>query len=223
MARASRCAAVGSVTPCGCSSWWAGITVRAARSRGTLRPYLGHLHQRWNEGCTDGAVLHAEIRQLGYRGATRTVRRWLQPLRASGQPAPKVSDTPTVRLAAQWLTRHPDSLTAEEALQLKRILARSPELQYVSDAVRGFAELMRDRRGRELPDWIDRVAAEGCPPLRGFAVNLRRDLDAVTAGLSLPWNSGPVEGAVTRIKYLKRQMFGRANFDLLRLRIINPN
>ncbi|MFE2867143.1 ISL3 family transposase [Embleya sp. NPDC059259] len=199
------------------------LTVHAARSRGTLRPYLGHLHQRWNEGCTDGAVLHAEIRDLGFRGGRRTVRRWLQPLRAAGRPAPRVVEAPTVRQVTRWLTRHPDSLAAEETLQLKRVLARSPELRYVSEAVREFVEMMRDRRGRELPDWIDRVAADGSPPLRGFAVNLRRDLDAVVAGPSLPWNSGPVEGAVTRIKYLKRQMFGRANFDLLRLRILNPN
>lgn len=160
------------------------LTVHAARSRGTLRPYLAHLHQRWNEGCTDGAVLHAEIRNLGFRGSKRTVRRWLQPLRASGHPAPRVSDAPTVRQITQWLTRHPDSLAAEETLQLKRVLARSPELRRVSEAIRGFAGMMRDRRGHELPDWIDHVAADGSPPLRGFATNLRRDLDAVVAGLS---------------------------------------
>ncbi|MGW1996107.1 hypothetical protein [Embleya sp. NPDC001921] len=85
--------------------------------------HLGRLLDRWGRG--------GGWRGPG-RGAKRTVRRWLQPLRASGRPAPKVSDTPPVRLVTQWLTRHPDSFAAEETLQLKRILARSPELQYVS-------------------------------------------------------------------------------------------
>lgn len=167
-------------------------------------------------------MLHAEVRDLGFRGSRRTIRRWLQPA-PSGRPTPRVPEAPTVRQVTQWLTRHPDSLAAEETLHLKRVLARSPELRHVAETARGFAEMMRNRRGCELPDWIDRVAADDSQPLRGFAVNLRRDLDPAVAGLSLPWNSGPVEGAVTRIKYLKRQMFGRANFDLLRLRILNPN
>ena len=51
-------------------------------------------------------------------------------------------------------------------------------------------------------------------------VNLSRDLDAVTAGLTLPYSSGPVEGAINRIKMIKRQMFGRAKFDLLRKRVL---
>ncbi|WP_370518079.1 hypothetical protein [Micromonospora sp. MP36] len=54
--------------------------------------------------------------------------------------------------------------------------------------------------------------------LHSFVAGLQRDLDAVTAGLTLPWNSGPVEGHVNRIKMIKRQMYGRAGFDLLRKR-----
>ena len=56
--------------------------------------------------------------------------------------------------------------------------------------------------------------------IRVFARSLQRDFDAVRAALTLPWSNGPVEGHVNRIKFLKRQMFGRANFDLLRLRIL---
>jgi transposase len=67
---------------------------------------------------------------------------------------------------------------------------------------------------------MKRVATDGAPALRSFAAGLERDLDAVTAGLTLPYNSGPVEGTVNRIKMIKRQMFGRANFDLLRKRVL---
>jgi transposase len=62
---------------------------------------------------------------------------------------------------------------------------------------------------------MQQIASDGAPALRSFAAGLDRDLDAVTAGLTLPYSSGPVEGTINRIKMIKRQMFGRANLDLL--------
>jgi transposase len=69
---------------------------------------------------------------------------------------------------------------------------------------------------------VGRARADDLPALRSFAAGLKREGDTVVAGLSLPWNNGPTEGAVNRIKVLKLQMFGRANLDLLRLRILHP-
>ncbi|MBW0282599.1 transposase [Rhodococcus sp. FH8] len=77
---------------------------------------------------------------------------------------------------------------------------------------------MTNRRGHNLSDWMRAVDTSEEPALRSFVAGLRRDLDAVTAGLTLPYNSGAVEGHVNRIKMLKRQMYGRANLDLLRKR-----
>ncbi|MFD9418793.1 transposase [Streptomyces goshikiensis] len=67
---------------------------------------------------------------------------------------------------------------------------------------------------------MEAAQARELPPLRNFASNLSKDLDAVTAGLTLPYSSGMVEGHVNRVKFLKRQGYGRANFDLLRRRIL---
>jgi transposase len=65
------------------------------------------------------------------------------------------------------------------------------------------------------------IDADDQPALRSFFVRgVRRDLDAVTAGPTLPWSSGTVEGHVNRLKVLKRQMFGRAKPDLLRKRVL---
>jgi transposase len=80
--------------------------------------------------------------------------------------------------------------------------------------------MMRDLRGEQLPDWMDRVLADNLPALHSLVTGLRRDQDAVTAGLSTPWSSGQVEGQVTRVKLLKRQGFGRANLDFLRKRVL---
>jgi hypothetical protein len=73
------------------------LAVAPRRKDSSLRPWLAHLHQRWNEGCVDAARLHEEVRALGYRGSQRSVRRWLQPLRASGQAALPVPEGPSVR------------------------------------------------------------------------------------------------------------------------------
>jgi transposase len=79
---------------------------------------------------------------------------------------------------------------------------------------------MTGRRGRELEQWMTAAAASGEPALKSFVTGLRADQDTVTAGLTLRWSSGSVEGHVNRIKMLKRQMYGRANPDLLRLRVL---
>ncbi len=70
--------------------------------------------------------------------------------------------------------------------------------------MRDFARMMKNLDGEYLPEWIEQTEATDLPPLRSFARHLRRDLDAVTVGLTLRWNSGPVEGHVNRIECLIR-------------------
>ncbi|MFI5775268.1 transposase [Streptomyces sp. NPDC051658] len=185
-----------------------------------VQPYLAHLHRRWNEGCTDAARLCAEIRELGFHGSERTVRRSLQAVRATGKPAPTVTGTLTVRQATRLITCRPDSLDEDEKVQLKGLLARCPELEAVAECVRTFAEMMRDKRGAELGDWLVRAETTQLAPLRSLARGLRQDFDAVTAGLTLEWSSGRVEGNVNRIKMLKRVGYGRAEFDVLCRRVL---
>jgi transposase len=121
-----------------------------------------------------------------------------------------------------WLTRHPDRLTEDEHLGLKAILKRCPELRAAADHVRAFGEMLTHLRGQQLPAWIAAVRsdADRLPRLGSFAAGLERDLDAVTAGLTTRWSSGPVEGRVNHIKMVKRQMFGRAGLPLLRKRVL---
>lgn len=83
--------------------------------------------------------------------------------------------------------------------------------------------MMKNLTGQHLPQWITSVLADDLPPLHSFAGGLQRDLAAVTAGLTLPWSAGRVEGHVNRIKMIKRQMYGRASFDLPRKRVLLAN
>lgn len=113
-----------------------------------------------------------------------------------------------------------DTVTESQDKRLLEVRLACPDITRACDLARAFADLVRHRRGFLLLEWI-RQAELGAPkPMQGFASSLRQDLDAVTAGLTLPWSSGVVEGHVNRVKTLKRAMYGRASFELLRTRII---
>jgi len=183
-----------------------------------LDPFKPHLRQRADHGCGNAARLFREISALGYTGSYSTVRHWLdqhRPAAAALPPPP-----PTVRQVTGWLTRHPDSLTEDDKTQLKALLDRCPELQAADGHIRAFAAMLTQLTGHKLPHWISNVQAAGLPGLSSFAKGLEQDLDAVTWGLTSHWNSGPVEGRVNHIKMIKRQMFGRATFPLLRKRVL---
>jgi transposase len=183
-----------------------------------LDPFKPHLDQRTGQGCGNGAQLFREIKALGYDGSYSVVRGYLDQRRPA--KAPLVPAPPTVRDVTGWLTRHPDSLTDDERPQLQALLDRCPELRAADAQVRAFAVMLTRLTGQDLPQWISSTKDAGLPGLASFAKGLEQDLDAVTAGLTTRWNSGPVEGRVNHIKMIKRQMFGRAGLPLLRKRVL---
>jgi transposase len=183
-----------------------------------LDDYKSYLDDRWNEGCTNAWKLWEEIVPLGYKGSYQRVRAYLHDKRTS--PRPVTARPPSPRAVAGWILRHPETLTESELLQLKAVRTQCPELDALTRHVRSFATMLTDRQGEHLPDWLDAVRQDDLPSLHTLAAGIDRDRDAVIAGLTLPWNSGVVEGHVNRIKMLKRQMFGRAGFHLLRKRVL---
>jgi transposase len=185
-----------------------------------LEAHEPYLRERWNAGCTDAARLWQEIRARGYPGGYSLVRDYLAPLRGTAIAPPSPPAPPKPRKVTAWIMTRPADLAAEDQARLTTILDRCPELTALQDHVRAFAAMMTRRRGQDLENWIAKATASGLPELRPFVTGLRRDQDAVTAGLTLPWSSGAVEGHVNRIKMIKRQMYGRANPDLLRLRVL---
>ncbi len=181
-----------------------------------------HLHERFNDGCTSAAALYEELRALGYRGSYSSVRDYLKPLRTIGA-APARKQIPKVRRITSWMLRHPDNLTDDEQIGLKQVLAGCPHLEATAGHVASFAEMLTEHLGKQLNSWISAVSADDLPQLHRFVRGLDTDHAAVRNGLTLPYSSGAVEGHVNRIKMLKRQMYGRAGFDLLRKRILLSN
>ncbi|WP_239580611.1 transposase [Streptomyces sp. HB132] len=134
-----------------------------------------------------------------------------------GRPPPPPYDL-VHELVRVWIISRPETLTEIVQLRLKAVLASCPELDALTAHVRSFARILTERQGERLPEWLDAVRQDDLPSLHTLAAGI--DRDAVIAGPTPSWNSGVVEGHVNRIKMLKRQMFGRAGFDLLRERVL---
>jgi transposase len=196
------------------------IDERASR-RTILDAYLPYLHERWEQGCHSTDQLLAELRERGYLGSGRTLRRLTAKLRTTTvttAPAP----APKIREVTGWIVQPPSKVAAEDLAKHEQITDRCPELASITKLTRQFAEMLVHRRGEhDLESWAGRAAASPARELRDFVTGLRRDWAAVKAGLTLPYSSGAVEGNVNRIKMIKRIMYGRANPDLLRIRVLH--
>ncbi|MFB7971684.1 transposase [Streptomyces rubiginosohelvolus] len=183
-----------------------------------LDDYKPYLDDRWNEGCTNAWKLWQETVPLGYKGSYQRVRAYLRKKRTS--PRPVVARQPSPRTVAGWILRRPETLPEPEQLLLKTVRTHCPETDALTRHVRAFAVMLTERQSERLPDWLVAVRQNDLPSLHTLAAGIDRDRDAVIAGLTLPWSSGPVEGHVNRIKMIKRQMYGRAGFNLLRKRVL---
>ena len=186
---------------------------------GLLGPHQAYLRQRWDEGIRSTERLHQELRDRGYRGSQRTLRRLTAQLRQNtAVPAPPPA--PAARKVASWILTPPGKLTDDHRAALAQITARCEELAATRGLVREFAEMLCHRHGERLEAWAAQAETSPVSELRGFAKGLRKDWAAVTAGLTVSYSSGAVEGHVNRIKMIKRQMYGRANPDVLRKRVL---
>jgi transposase len=205
---------------------------RAKRSS-LLDPYKPFLIERWNGGCHVGTELLREIRKQGYRGSRSialdfiaAIRRQqgVAPMKRSGLPAQAASDPtlrPTTPRELVWLVlQRPDLLKEAEKARLLHARQAAPAVEACVDLAQEFAVMVREREHERLESWLERAEASGQSALRSFAAGIRRDHAAVEAALRLPYSNGPVEGQVNRLKFLKRQMYGRAKFDLLRKRVL---
>ena len=124
---------------------------------------------------------------------------------------------PSTRRTTRLLTTDPASLSAADRCFVDALLASAPAIRAAAEHIRAFADLVRRREPAAFDAWLGTAAAAG---LGGFAAGLRQDRAAVRAAVAEPWSNGPVEGQINRLKLIKRQMFGRAKFDLLRQRVL---
>jgi transposase len=193
---------------------------------GILAPYETYLRTRWREGERNAVGFFRELTARGYTGSRMTIERFLLGLRRMEHQGIEVSKAATSieltpRRAVGLMLSRPLDLTNEERMALQQVCQIHSNVNRLNVLSQQFAQMLRDRRGEELDQWLHAAFHAGIPELRAFVRKLRQDQQAVQAGLVLKWNNGMVEGHVNRLKFLKRSMYGRANFDLLRLRVLH--
>lgn len=211
-----------------------------------LDPFAEDLQRRWEAGCHNAQQLHRELQAQGYRGTRKLVARWAQarreipapstPKRYLGSQPAMRGDTertatsprgghrqyrPSSRRLSWLLIRAPETLSAAERRVLRSMQEASAAVRTAYPLAQEFGALVRQRVVADtFSGWLDRVLTSEIPALVAFGTGLRRDEAAVRASLTSRWSNGQTEGQVTKLKQLKRQMYGRANLDLLWRRLV---
>jgi transposase len=220
---------------------------RAVRAPGPsiLDPYLEHLNARVMAGCENALGLWRELRAVGFSGSSRQVHRWLAqrrtkparttpPTRRTPRPVPSQrSDAgpalPSPKQLAWLLVRPTTALNPEEAAISARV-EQDGAAARVAHLARRFCTIVRDGSVDQYRDdqgllgeydaWLAEAGSCGIRVVETFVAGLEQDRAAMRAALTLPWSSGQAEGQITKLKLLKRSMYGRASFDLLRRRLL---
>ena len=176
-----------------------------------------------------------EIQRQGYRGSYPTLARYTQRLRQAQEGVaqrrtsregrlPPVADPQrgplTPRNAAWLVLRHSDHRDATDADQLNRLRTQHDALTEAITLAEEFVTLIRAGEPERLDPWLTQAQDSVLPAFRNFARKIDNDYDAVRAAVTSPWSTGQVEGQINRLKMIKRQMLGRASFDLLNRRFI---
>jgi transposase len=206
------------------------------RLESKLDPYQDYLSERWAAGETNGRHLWQELQSQGFTGSLMSVMRWaarqqlLSPpppssRRGRNQQARGVQPKQAIaalrtRRVAWWLLRKPDTLSAERQAVLERMEQANPVFGRLYRLTVQFTEMLRKRQVEQLRPWLDAAQASELRELKSLADGIERDYAAIEAALRLPYSTGPVEGNINRLKLIKRSGYGRAGFDLLRLRVL---
>jgi len=195
-------------------------------------PFAAYVTSRWADGCHNGMQLWREVCEQGYAGPRYRIWEVVQRLRQGLTAVAELEDEQTETLSrplrpvsprqvAGIFLRRPTDRTAEEQRVLGQVVERCPDARVAYDLSERFLSLMRQRQAASLEAWLTDATQSGLPEFQRLASGLLTDHAAVLAAASLPYSNGQTEGQVNKLKVLKRQMYGRAKFDLLRLRLLN--
>ncbi len=198
-----------------------------AKKRGSrLEPHLNYLHQRFAQGCQNATQLWREVVEKGYQGNPAMVRRYFKNLRQkisqmesqdlTNKQLECLFATPSVRQTAILLLKNAETLPQEEKLFIETLLSKNQEVQKISQLGREFQRLIREKQSEEFSTWLEESVKCGVKEMAGLAWGLKQDQAAVRESITSEWSNGQVEGQVNRLKNIKRQMYGRGNFDLLK-------
>ena len=196
-----------------------------------IQQFLPYLQKRWTEeGERSSRQLWKEIKAKGYSGAEVSLRHFLQKWREAEEveiraqtiiKANAPGRAPSTR-QIKWVLFGSKEKPNEqwEEVFLEQLCQQSPEIKTTGELVREFHHLMTNRQAEGFKGWLEKARASGIGELNWFANGVEQDRAPVEKTFESEWSQGQTEGQVNRLKFLKRQMYGRANFDLLRARVV---
>ena len=197
---------------------------RRRKRQSAFDGFAPYVLKRWQDGERTGIQIFREMQKRGYTGSERSVYRYLETLK---QAEVRVSVNPA-RIqkysanTAVWLfVRAPERLDEVEQEDLATFCQASLSLNRAYGLIQDFLTMVHKREGQRLDAWLEKIAESGLPELQSFASGVEKDKAAVRAGLTWSINNGMVEGHVTKLKLIKRQMYGKAGFALLRQRVLH--
>ncbi|MDQ6905229.1 MAG: ISL3 family transposase [Chloroflexota bacterium] len=208
---------------------------QAPRAR-MIAPYEPYLRERWQAGCQNARQLWREVRAQGFVGGKECVRRLVVTWRTvPAHPGPPRRHVPAVAQAvpppptrprsprqARWLLLcTDDQLSPDQQAYRAALLATEPAIVEAQVLTVEFCRLVRERDAAAFTAWLQGAQRSGLPEMREFARVMERDRAAVENALRYAWSNGQTEGQINKLKLLKRSMYGRANFDLLRRRVLH--
>jgi len=184
----------------------------------SLDAHLPVLNVEWDAGCRNAAELWRRLKAHGFRGSLRVVGEWATRRRRAEQvDAKNIQRLPSARIIARLMTTGRETLSKSETIMIAAIESGIPALTSARELIAAFHSMIRRKTVADLDPWLDR----GRDSLVASFVNgVVKDIAAVRAAITLPWSNGQTEGQITKLKLVKRQMYGRAKIDLLQARLI---
>jgi transposase len=196
---------------------------KPARTKSAIDPYRPYLQERWQQGCHATSQLWHELQARGFSGSRMMVYRWVQ-LQGDGKTEalrPTTSTSPKMapRHLAWLFLRHPEQLEKQEQQTLS-LLRQEKNVEIVYELSQQFVTMVKERHAQRLESWLRDCQMSGITDLMTFAQGLQKEASALYAALTLTYSNGPVEGKINKLKYIKRSMYGRSGFPLLRQKVL---
>jgi transposase len=198
-----------------------------AQTKSAIDEYRPYLSQRWQEGCQATGQLWREIQERGFAGSRMMVYRWvqLQQNQSDKEGARTLQQTPTMvkKIAPRqlaWLFLHDLDQLEQPEKQTLTLLRQAPQIELVYGLTQQFVTMMQERNAKPLDTWLWTCQTSGISDLMTFAQGLEQEGSALHAAFTLPYSNGPVEGKINKLKYIKRSMYGRSGFPLLRQKVL---
>ena len=184
----------------------------------SLEHHLPWLDAQWAAGHCNGADLWRCLKAQGFRGSVRVVTEWATRRRRAETPdAQSLQRVPSARTIARLMTNGRDTLSKSETVTIAAIEQGVPLLVEAREIIAAFHTMIRKKAHADLDPWLERACAS---LVVSFANGVTKDKAAVSAAITTSWSNGQTEGQITKLKLVKRQMYGRAKLDLLQARLI---